>query len=128
MSGVARGAVLAAVAVAVLSLMGCDEERECIWDPQVTTESDGSCVITTDAGEQYCWGGITVTCVPNDGTDGGDATFDCQAEGESDCGVPIELDQTTSPSCSWFLDEANYETYTAVWAECWEWETYWWYW
>jgi hypothetical protein len=69
-----------------------------------------------------------VTCVPNEGVPPANATFDCEAEGESACGTPIELDTATAPSCDWFADEANYEAYTAVWAECWAWDDWWWYW
>lgn len=116
----------AAILCLVFAATGC--ESECIWEPVVETNDDGSCLISTDNGEDNCWGGITVTCVPNDGVDGANATFTCSAQGETDCGVPIELSQTTAPSCEYFAQEINYEVYTAAWAECWAWETSWWYW
>jgi hypothetical protein len=127
--GTGYAILVAAGAALLLVVPGCeDDQPACAWAPQVETNPDGSCLITTDSGETNCWGGITVTCVPNDGTPPDNATFDCQAEGESACGIPIELDQPNAPSCDYFLQEMNFPAYTDVWAECWDWETWWWWW
>ncbi len=103
----------------------CVIEDECIWEPTVDDQGT-TCVISTDDGEDYCWGGETITCVLNENSV--PQSYTCTAEGERQCGTPIELTDVDSPSCAWFEQSANYEIYTDVWAECWEWETDWWYW
>ncbi len=122
MKATGLGLIILLAAVAV----GCEDE--CTWDPMVTENPDGSCVITSDDEETDCWGGETITCTPNPVTTGETATFSCSAVGQSDCGIPVETGDVTAPSCQWFAEEVNYEAYAEVWAECWDWDTAWFYW